>query len=249
MSESVIYAQGLVKSFGDQLVWKDISFDIKEGQVLAVIGRSGSGKSVLIKHINRLLKPDKGKIYVFSQDISNMDYISIRKLRMSCGMLFQDGALFDSLNVFDNIAFPLRYIERVFDRTQLEERVHMALNLVGLYGVDHKMPSEISGGMKKRVGLARAMILRPRIMLYDEPTSGLDPETAESINNLIVDLNKKFNMASIVITHDINSMLSIADKVLFITNKSVGWYGRAADIMNTNNKQIKSFIKASGVVG
>ena len=248
MSEPVIRVHGLAKYFGSQLIWENISFDVESCQVLVIIGRSGAGKSVLIKHINRLIHPSKGDVYVFSKNISRMGYISLRKLRRSCGMLFQDGALFDSLNVLDNIAFPLRYVERITNEKEIDERVSNVMNLVGMSGMGHKMPAEISGGMKKRVGLARAVVLQPRIMLYDEPTSGLDPEMAKEINSLIVRLNRRFNITSIVITHDINSMLSIAHKVLFIANKSIAWHGNVADVTKADNEQLQSLIKSSGII-
>ncbi|MEX0638838.1 MAG: ATP-binding cassette domain-containing protein, partial [Balneolaceae bacterium] len=172
----MIEIQNLTKSFGDLLIWKDVSFRIEDGETVAIIGRSGCGKSVLIKHINALLTPDTGNVLIDGTNIHDQHYIQIRRLRQRFGILFQGSALFDSINTFENVAFPLRYFTKNSEQ-QIRKKVLEALELVGLEEASEKETSELSGGMRKRVGLARAIILKPQYLMYDEPTSGLDPET------------------------------------------------------------------------
>ena len=177
----MIEVQNLKKSFGETLVWDNVSFTIEEGETLAIIGRSGSGKSVLLKHFNALLYPDSGNVLLNGKCVFDMGYAELRKIRQNFGILFQGSALFDSINTFENIAFPLRYFTKLTE-AEIAHSVEEALDMVNLSGSGDKLTSELSGGMRKRVGLARAIILKPDYLLYDEPTSGLDPQTSEEIN-------------------------------------------------------------------
>jgi phospholipid/cholesterol/gamma-HCH transport system ATP-binding protein len=240
----MIEIKNLTKSFGDLLVWENVSFSIKDGETIAVIGRSGCGKSVLLKHINALLTPDSGEVIIQGQNIFEMNYVDQRKLRQKFGVLFQGSALFDSINTFENIAFPLRYFSD-FEEDEIHEKVMQALSYVNLENVADKETSELSGGMRKRVGLARAIILEPEYIMYDEPTSGLDPETANEINELIVLMSEKFDITSIVITHDMHSVLDVADKVAFLNNQKLSWFGTIEEMKKSEQKDLIDFITAS----
>lgn len=240
----MIEIQNLKKSFGDLLVWENVSLTIEEGETVAIIGRSGCGKSVLLKHINALLKPDMGKVLIDGKNIFELDYVDQRKMRQKFGVLFQGSALFDSINTFENIAFPLRYFT-----TQTEEQIHEnvmnSLKHVNLEEAAYKETSELSGGMRKRVGLARAIVLEPEYIMYDEPTSGLDPKTAEEINELINSMSDTLDITSIVVTHDMNSVLKVADKVAFLDQQKLSWSGAVEEMSTSNHRELLSFIKAS----
>lgn len=240
----MIEIKNLTKSFGDLLVWENVDFCIEEGETLAVIGRSGCGKSVLLKHINALLTPDSGEVLIKGKNIFEMDYVDQRKLRQKFGVLFQGSALFDSINTFENIAFPLRYFTD-FGEEKIREKVMQSLSYVNLEGVAEKETSELSGGMRKRVGLARAIILEPEYIMYDEPTSGLDPETANEINELIILMAENFDITSIVITHDMHSVLEVADKVAFLNNQKLSWFGTIEEMKKSEQKDLIDFITAS----
>jgi len=240
----MIEIKNLTKSFGDLLVWENVDFCIEEGETLAVIGRSGCGKSVLLKHINALLTPDSGEVLIKGKNIFEMDYVDQRKLRQKFGVLFQGSALFDSINTFENIAFPLRYFTD-FSEEKIREKVMQSLSYVNLEGVAEKETSELSGGMRKRVGLARAIILEPEYIMYDEPTSGLDPETANEINELIILMAENFDITSIVITHDMHSVLEVADKVAFLNNQKLSWFGTIEEMKKSEQKDLIDFITAS----
>jgi phospholipid/cholesterol/gamma-HCH transport system ATP-binding protein len=240
----MIEIKNLTKSFGDLLVWENVDFCIEDGETIAVIGRSGCGKSVLLKHINALLTPDSGEVLIKGKNIFDMDYVDQRKLRQKFGVLFQGSALFDSINTFENIAFPLRYFSD-FDEDEIHDKVMQALSYVNLENVAEKETSELSGGMRKRVGLARAIILEPEYIMYDEPTSGLDPETANEINELIVLMSEKFDITSIVITHDMHSVLDVADKVAFLNNQKLSWFGTIDEMKGSEQKDLIDFITAS----
>lgn len=240
----MIEIKNLTKSFGDLLVWANVDFCIEDGETLAVIGRSGCGKSVLLKHINALLTPDSGEVLIQGENIYEMDYVAQRKIRQKFGVLFQGSALFDSINTFENIAFPLRYFSD-FSEDEIYEKVMRALSYVNLENVAEKETSELSGGMRKRVGLARAIILEPEYIMYDEPTSGLDPETANEINELIILMAEKFDITSIVITHDMHSVLDVADKVAFLNNQKLSWFGTIDEMKKSTQKDLIDFITAS----
>ncbi|MFP4228008.1 MAG: ABC transporter ATP-binding protein [Salinivenus sp.] len=240
----MIRIEHLSKSFGSLEVLNDISFEVRDGETLAVIGRSGSGKSVLMKHMVGLLTPDSGHIHVDEHDLCCVEYERLRDLRKRFGVLFQGGALFDSMNTFENIAFPLEYFS---DKTssEIEARVKECLNLVRLEGVGPKNPSDLSGGMRKRVALARAIALAPRYILYDEPTSGLDPETSNTINELISQLSTDLNVTSVVVTHDMHSVLTTADRVAFLHDTHLHWIGPVEALHDRPDPVLDEFVRAS----
>ncbi|SMO58860.1 ABC transporter ATP-binding protein [Gracilimonas mengyeensis] len=240
----MIEIKNLTKSFGDMLVWEDVSFKIEDGETIAVIGRSGTGKSVLLKHLNALLYPDSGEVLIDGKCIFELSYTELRKVRQRFGILFQGGALFDSINTFENIAFPLRYFTDQSEE-EIEHNVHEALDMVNLESVGSKSTAELSGGMRKRVGLARAIILKPDYLLYDEPTSGLDPKTSGEINELIITMADSLDITSIVITHDMHSVLEVAETVAFLDDQKLSWFGKKDDMQNSDNKQLLDFITAS----
>lgn len=240
----MIKIRNLTKSFGENLVWRDVSFDIQDGETTAVIGKSGCGKSVFLKHLNALLYPDEGEVLIDGKCVFELSYTELRKVRQRFGILFQGGALFDSISTFENVAFPLRYFT---DQTEeeIEHNVHESLNMVNLQDAGDKSTSELSGGMRKRVGLARAIVLKPDYLLYDEPTSGLDPRTSEEINELIVAMADNLEITSIVITHDMHSVLDISEKVAFLDNQKLSWFGKTEDMRHSDNQDLLDFIKAS----
>jgi phospholipid/cholesterol/gamma-HCH transport system ATP-binding protein len=234
----------LTKSFGEKLIWEDVTFNINEGETLAVIGQSGCGKSVLLKHLNALLTPDSGEVHIDGRNIFSLRYVELRKLRQRFGLLFQGAALFDSINCFENVAFPLRYFTD-FSEERIRKEVHQAFKLVQLSGVDDLSTAELSGGMRKRVGLARAIILKPDFLLYDEPTSGLDPVFSDEINELINTLADSLEITSIVITHDMHSVLRIADKIAFLDEQKLSWYGDNESLRGAKHERLNRFTRAS----
>ncbi|PSQ76051.1 MAG: ABC transporter ATP-binding protein [Bacteroidetes bacterium QH_7_62_13] len=240
----MIEVENISKSFGALDVLEDVSIEVRDGEKLAIIGRSGSGKSVLMKHFVGLLQPDSGHVYVDGEDLCCAPYEQVRHLRMRFGVLFQGGALFDSKTTFGNIAFPLRYFSSMTE-DEIEARVQECLDLVRLSEVGDKNPSELSGGMRKRVALARAIAMEPQYILYDEPTSGLDPETSNTINDLINHLAKELNVTSVVITHDMHSVLEVADRVAFLHGNDLEWVGTVEEIHECTNPHLNSFVKAS----
>ena len=240
----MIEIKNLKKSFGDLLVWEGVSFTIEEGELTAIIGRSGCGKSVLLKHINALLNPDEGEVIIDGENIFELDYVDKRLLRQQFGVLFQGSALFDSINTFENVAFPLRYFTNQTEE-EIHENVIRALRYVNLEKAAMQETAELSGGMRKRVGLARAIILEPKYIMYDEPTSGLDPQTADEINGLILDMASQFDVTSIVVTHDMHSVLEVADKVAFLDQQKLSWHGTLDEMKQSNQENLVDFITAS----
>lgn len=240
----MIEIKNLKKSFSNVLVWENVSLTIEEGETTAVIGKSGSGKSVLLKHINALMTPDEGEVIIDGKNIFELDYVDKRLLRQKFGVLFQGSALFDSINTFENVAFPLRYFTDKSEE-EIRENVMQSLKYVNLEDAASKETSELSGGMRKRVGLARAIILEPKYIMYDEPTSGLDPQTADEINELIVEMASQFDVTSIVITHDMHSVLEVADKVAFLDQQELSWYGTLEEMKRSNQENLVDFITAS----
>ena len=232
------------KSFDDKHVLKDVSVDIPEGETIAIIGRSGSGKSVLMKHLIGLLSPDSGTVTVDGIDINTITYAELRRVRRNFGVLFQGGALFDSMNSFENVAFPLRTFTEMGE-SEIEDVVKRCLAMVELEGVGAKLPSELSGGMQKRVALARAVALQPRYIIYDEPTSGLDPETSNTIDELIRNLADQLNVTSIVVTHDMHSVLNIADRAAFIYEGRMHWTGTIDELHRSDDRVLKAFVTAN----
>ena len=239
--DSIIQISNLKKSFNSQKVLRGVNLNIPRGQITIVIGRSGCGKSVLLKHIIGLLSPDQGHIFLDGQDLIPMNRHQLQNIRMRFGMLFQEAALFDSMNVYDNIAFPLREHRNNNERT-IREIVREKLKDVKLDGVEQKMPAELSGGMKKRVGLARALVLNPEIILYDEPTTGLDPITAQSIDDLIIETQGRIQGTSIIISHDIHATLRIANKIAMLHDGVIVAEGTASDIRQSKNSVVQAFL-------
>lgn len=240
----MIEIRNLTKSFGTNLIWENVSFDIEDGETVAIIGRSGCGKSVLVKHLNALIYPDSGEVVIDGKNVFDLEYVALRKMRQRFGVLFQGSALFDSLNTFENIAFPLRYFSEL-DEEQITQKVEEALGMVNLTGTGDRSPAELSGGMRRRVALARATILQPDFLVYDEPTSGLDPQTSDEINQLIIYMAENLNITSIVVTHDIHSVLKIADRVAFLEEQSLYWYGTVEELRKSDNQTLMDFITAS----
>lgn len=240
----MITIESINKHFGDKHVLVDVSLEIFEGETLAIIGRSGSGKTVLMKHIIGLMQPESGRVTVDGTDINRISYTELRRVRRQFGVLFQGGALFDSLSAFENVAFPLRTFTSM-DEREIKKEVHICLEMVDLVDVGSKMPAELSGGMKKRVALARAVALKPRYILYDEPTSGLDPETSNTIDELIKGLTDQLNVTSIVITHDMHSVLSIADRAALIYMGRMHWVGSIQELHSSDDQILNDFVKAN----
>ena len=240
----MIEIRNLTKSFGNNLIWEDVSFDIDDAETTAIIGKSGTGKSVLLKHLNALLYPDSGQVLIDGEDLFQLSYSELRKIRQKFGILFQGGALFDSINTFENVAFPLRYFTKQSEE-EIHHNVHESLKMVNLENAGDKATSELSGGMRKRVGLARAIILKPNYLLYDEPTSGLDPKTSDEINELILQMADNMKITSVVITHDMHSVLRIAEKVAFIDGESLSWYGTIDEMKHSDHPPLVDFITAS----
>ena len=230
------------KSFGDQVVLQSISFSVEAGESVAIIGRSGTGKSVLIKHLVGLLSPDEGAVRVEGQDLVGMSERQMLSVRQKFGMLFQGAALFDSMNVHENIAFPLRR-SGVTDGAEINRRVEEVLGLVELPGVGGKMPSELSGGMQKRVGLARAIVHRPQIILYDEPTTGLDPVVADSIDQLMMRVRDQYSVTSIVITHDMRCARRMGQRIIYLREGQVYLDAPAEEVFNSEDPQVSRFIQ------
>jgi len=237
----MIKIENLHKRFGDLVVLDDVSFEVPEGQTFVILGRSGTGKSVLLKCIVRLLEPDSGKIFINGKNILELSHKELNELRKEIGFLFQSAALYDSMSVRENLAFPLiRHTD--LSEEEIELRVKEMLRLVGLENAIDKMPSELSGGMRKRIGLARALILNPKIMLYDEPTTGLDPVTSKEIAKLILDMQRKFKMTNIVVTHDMVVALSTADKILLLDKGKLIFEGTPDELVNSEIEIAKEFL-------
>ena len=231
----------LSKSFTSSKVLDNLNLIINSDEVIVIIGRSGCGKSVLLKHIIGLIKPDMGQVIVNGNDMTRLEEHEIDKLRLSFGMLFQGSALFDSMTVGENVGFALREHTNIPGK-EIRKKVADSLELVGLKGIENLMPAELSGGMKKRVGLARAICNNPKIILYDEPTTGLDPIMADAINDLIIDLNSKLNVTSIVVTHDMVSAYKIADRIAMLYKGKIIAIGAPKDIKDTKDPIVKQFI-------
>ncbi len=244
MADALLEIDELHKSFDGLAVLSGVDIFLKRGESIAVIGQSGCGKSVLLKHVTRLLEPDAGRVIYNGQDLAQLRWREITTVRRRIGMLFQSAALFDSLTVADNVGLGLRE-SRTFDQSRMATIVEEKLDLVGLSGAAGKRPSELSGGMRKRVGLARAIAYDPELLLYDEPTTGLDPITADMINNLIVDLNQKLNVTSITVTHDLRSAFKIANRIIMLYGGRVQFDGSPDEITVSDDPVVRQFITGS----
>ncbi len=238
----IVDIKDVYKSFGEKDVHMGVTLSIKRGENITVLGGSGSGKSVLLKEITGLLKPDSGEVLVEGESIGPMSEAELVNVRKKMGMLFQGAALFDSLSVYENIAYPLRE-NTDFPEDKIAEIVAKNLKNVGLPGIEDKMPADLSGGMKKRVGLARALAMNPKILLYDEPTTGLDPPNISRINQLIRHMQKEFGITGVIITHDVESAFEVSDRIAFLHHGKIVFTGTVEEARNTDIAVLKDFIE------
>lgn len=243
----MIEIKDLYKNFGSKKVLQGVNLTIEKGETLVIIGRSGCGKSVLIKHIVGLLNPDQGYVKVEGKLVADLEEKDLYELRKKFGFLFQGAALFDSMTVEENVSLPLVESKNGFSKNQIKEIVNEKLSLVGLDNILQLKPSELSGGMKKRVALARALVTNPSYILYDEPTTGLDPIMSDSIDQLIKDLSEKLNVTSIVVTHDMYSVKNVANRVAMMNEGVIYFTGKPEDLVNSSDKVIQDFIRRTEV--
>ena len=239
--EAVITIREVYKSFGSNHVLQGVDLDLFRGENVVVLGRSGTGKSVLIKIISGLLKQDSGTVNVLGEEVETLNDKQLQELRLKLGFSFQSSALYDSMTVRENLEFPLVRNQKHLSRQEVEDAIETVLNAVGLIQTKHQMPSELSGGQRKRIGIARTLILRPEIMLYDEPTAGLDPLTCIEINNLINSVKKDFKTSSIIITHDLTCAKSTGDRVAMLLDGKFLKQGTFEEVFSSNEERIKSF--------
>jgi phospholipid/cholesterol/gamma-HCH transport system ATP-binding protein len=237
---------GVKKQFNGKQVLTGINLTIKDGETLAIIGRSGCGKSVLLKHIVGLLMPDEGDVLVEGESITKCDLKTLYSIRRKFGFLFQGAALFDSLTVEENVSLPLIENDYSFSPEQIKQMVKEQLELVGLPGTEKLKPAELSGGMKKRISLARSLITNPKYILYDEPTTGLDPIMSDSIDELILNLSKKLNVTSVVVTHDMFSVQNVASKIAMVHEGKIYFTGAPKELMDSSDEVLVKFIKRTG---
>jgi len=240
-NETVVRINGLSKSFRDNQVLRDIRLEIHKAENVVVLGKSGSGKSTLIKCLVKLIEPDAGEISIFGKDMSEIEYEELNQFRTKIGFLFQGGALYDSMTVNENLAFPLRHHKKDMGSDKIDEMIHEVLENVGLPDAGDLMPAELSGGMSKRIGLARTLILKPEIMLYDEPTSGLDTVTAKEISQLILEMQKKYKISSLIITHDITCAKMTGDRLVMLKEGTIVAEGTYEELAKNEDEWIKSF--------
>lgn len=240
-NEAVIVVQHLFKQFADHVVLNDFSLEVFRGENVVVLGKSGSGKSVLVKCIVGLIKPDQGNIVVLGQNIETLNASEMDKLRMKLGFLFQSNALFDSMSISDNLEFTAIRHFKGTSKQRMEEMVTEALENVGLIHTAHMMPAELSGGMAKRIALARALILKPEIIFYDEPTAGLDPVTAREIDELIIKMKHKYQTSSVIISHDMNCVKNTADRIALLLDGKCYAQGTYLELSQSNDKKVNQF--------
>jgi phospholipid/cholesterol/gamma-HCH transport system ATP-binding protein len=241
MPETEISIKGLTKSFGPQTVLEDITCDIPKGKITLMLGPSGTGKSVFLKHLVGLLKPDRGEIWIYGKNVPALNEKELYEVRRKFGVLFQDGALFGSMNIYDNVAFPLREHTKKKE-SEVNDIVTEKLKMVGLTGAEKKLPGEISGGMKKRAGLARALVLDPQIVLFDEPDSGLDPVRTAFLNELTMDLNRQLQATFIVVTHDIATARKVADFIGMLYRRNLVRFGPAREMFESDIPVVRQFL-------
>jgi phospholipid/cholesterol/gamma-HCH transport system ATP-binding protein len=238
----MISVQDLWKSFGDNHVLTGINLDVEEGSTVVILGGSGSGKTVLMKHMIGLLKPDRGKVIVDGEDIVPLDEVDLERARRKFGMVFQGAALFDSMTVYENVSFPLREHTDMSEE-QIRAKVREKLAIVGLQGVEERYSAELSGGMRKRVGLARAIVMDPKIVLYDEPTTGLDPITTDYVDDMILTAKRELQVTQVVISHDIASSFKVADKVAFLFEGKIVSEGSPQELRHSQHPELKHFLQ------
>ena len=239
--ETQIGIKGLTKSFGSQTVLEDITFDVPKGAITLILGPSGTGKSVFLKHLVGLLKPDRGEIWIDDKNVPALNEKELYEVRRKFGVLFQDGALFGSMNIYDNVAFPLREHTKKKE-SEVRDIVNEKLTMVGLVGAEKKLPGEISGGMKKRAGLARALVLDPEIILFDEPDSGLDPVRTAFLNELIMDLSDQLKATFMVVTHDISTARKISDYIGMLYRRNLVRFGPAREMFESEIPVVRQFL-------
>lgn len=240
--QPMIQIVDLHKSFGSHEVLSGITLDVPPGSTLVILGGSGSGKTVLMKHMIGLLKPDSGRVIIDGEDIVPLGALGLEKMRRKFGMVFQAAALFDSMTVFENVSFPLREHRKELSEEQIRALVKEKLGIVGLKNVEEKYPADLSGGMRKRVGLARAIVLDPKIVLYDEPTTGLDPITTDYVDEMILDAKKELGVTSVVISHDIASAFKVADNIAFLYQGHIVDQGHPSVLRHSENPAVKLFL-------
>ncbi|HEX2835703.1 MAG TPA: ABC transporter ATP-binding protein [Thermoanaerobaculia bacterium] len=240
--QPMISLQHLYKSFDGRQVLRDLTIDVERGESLVIVGGSGTGKSVTLKHIIGLLQPDRGRVFVDGEDMTNMSDVELNHFRRRFGMAFQEGALFDSMSVFENIAFPLRRHTKMSEQ-EIRDRVHECLEDVHLHGVEKKRPSELSGGMRRRVGFARAISLKPEILLFDEPTTGLDPVISDVVAELITEMDQKLGTTTVTITHDMKVAFKIADRVAMLYHGSIIEQGTPEEFQRSTDPIVCQFIE------
>jgi phospholipid/cholesterol/gamma-HCH transport system ATP-binding protein len=231
------------KSFDGNEVLRGLTLVIRKGEALVILGGSGTGKTVVLKHIVGLLSPDAGRVYVEGNDISDYTENQLLPIRRKVGFLFQGGALFDSMSVFDNVAFPLKEHTR-FKEDEIEERAREKLKLVGLEGTDWMMPDKLSGGMRRRVALARAIVLEPEVLLYDEPTTGLDPITTRWVSTLMRNIHENLKITTIIVTHNITSAMAVADRIAFLYRGRIKFIGTPEEIQSSGDHIVQEFLRS-----
>jgi phospholipid/cholesterol/gamma-HCH transport system ATP-binding protein len=240
-SEVVVSIKGLSKTFREKKILQGIDLELHKAENVVVLGKSGSGKSTLIKCMVGLTEPDQGEIFILGKDMADIDYEELNQIRTRIGFLFQSGALYDSMTVSENLAFPLRHHKKDIPKGKVEELIQEVLENVGLPEAGDMMPAELSGGMSKRIGLARTLILKPEIMLYDEPTTGLDTATAKEISLLILEMQRKYKISSLIITHDIHCAKMTADRVVMIKEGNIVAQGSFEELEKNEDEWIRSF--------
>ncbi|GAA4470517.1 ABC transporter ATP-binding protein [Phytohabitans houttuyneae] len=241
-----VRVEGLTKSFGRQPVWSDVSLTLPTGEISVLLGPSGTGKSVFLKTLVGLLRPDRGAIWIAGHDLTRLSERKLYEVRRLFGVLFQDGALFGSMSIYDNVAFPLREHTRRSE-SQIRDVVREKLEMVGLVGAEDKLPGEISGGMRKRAGLARALVLDPEIVLFDEPDSGLDPVRTAYLNQLIIDLNQQTGATFLIVTHDINTARTVPDNIGLIYHGHLAMFGPREMLLSSTEPVVRQFLNAQRV--
>jgi phospholipid/cholesterol/gamma-HCH transport system ATP-binding protein len=243
--KTIIKIENLCKAFGSNIVLNNVSLELPEKKLSAVIGQSGTGKSVLFKSIIGMLRPDRGRVWFYDVNMSILNQAQLVEIRRNFGYSFQNAALFDSMSVEENLAFPLRELLRIKDRNEIKKRVSQMLEWIELPGIETKNIDELSGGMRKRVGVARALITQPKVLFFDEPTTGLDPVLSETINDLVVRVNRELQITCVIITHDIPAAFRIADKIAFLDQGSIIADGSPKDIIASEHPMVKDFLRIS----
>jgi len=240
----ILEFEDIWKAFGSNSIYEGLNLTIHEGETLTIVGGSGTGKSVLLKCLLRLIVPDRGRITAFGEEVTGRAEADMMTLRSRVGMLFQGSALFDSLSVADNIAYPLRQ-QNWGNEDRIRNRVAEVLEMVNLPGIERKWPAELSGGMKKRVGLARAIAIEPEVILYDEPTTGLDPTNVKRIDQLIIDMQERLGVTSVVVTHDMDSAFRVSDRLAMLYDKKIVWCGFKDEVDDARNPVVEDFIQGN----